>query len=95
MTETDRPASGGDGQDDGDLASRPRSVVHGPLPWIAGGVLILAQLMIVVLVGGRARTLGAVLLAVATLAAVAAVTRPPGGRWRARRGRSRPDRRRR
>lgn len=77
MNQAEGPARGGAEQDDdADPAPRPRTATHGPLLWIAGGAVLLTQAAIVILIAGRWRTLGAVLLAVATLAvAGAAMTR--------------------
>jgi hypothetical protein len=58
-------------------------MTHGTPLWIAGGAVMLAQAAIVVLIAGRWRSLGGLLVAVVTLGVVAAVAMPADG-WRER-----------
>jgi hypothetical protein len=96
VNEAEGPARGGAEQDDdADPAPRSRPTANGARLWIGAGAVLLTQAAIVILIAGRWRTLGGVLVAVATLAAVAAATMPAGGRGRTRARGNRPERRRR
>lgn len=76
MSSTDHPVPGPDeagGEPEPDPAaspSRARVAAHGWLPWTAGAVLAASQLLVLLLAPGQWRTLGAVGLAVVTLAGV-------------------------
>ena len=74
MSSTDRPVPGPDeagGEPDPAASpSRARVAAHGWLPWAAGVVLAGSQLLVLLLAPGQWRTLGAVGLAVVTLAGV-------------------------
>src|SRR4051794_23166408 len=73
VNQAEGPARGGAEQDDdADPAPRsrprsgpgPRPTTHGTPLWIAGGAVMLAQAAIVVLIAGRWRSLGGLLVAV-------------------------------
>ncbi|GAA2022197.1 hypothetical protein GCM10009839_19390 [Catenulispora yoronensis] len=72
MNRADRSTTGGDGQDgDADPAPPPRPA-GGTLWWAVGAAVVLAQVLLVAVIGGHWRGAGAALLAVLTLAVVGA-----------------------